>query len=425
MGIKDRRKYFWLDWVQFCLVVLLAPLFLFPSMKTIWIIGIVPIVWAFRWMKRKEPFERTILDLAIGVLAVAVFVTCLIVPDISFSLPKIAGVLFGLFWFYSAVALLKREMLMKWGIVALLGAGLVLGVGGSFDMIKGAEFPSIGKVLKIVPEIKLKLPGAEQGINPNPLAGTLILVIPLSLILIFSCFSKNKEDRFTRNKLLSIFVFIFLAVSLAVLCSVLFLTQSVGSWFAVMISGLVLIFPGKWKRWGLVLAFLLMGFVILSRPERILVKGNAVKDYIAEKKIGVREPFWMAGIKTIKEYPLSGIGMNRIRLLPSVGYESSHVHNQLIHTAAELGIPALVAYLAILIGAGWMCYKVWLQSGVGWMRAAALGLGAGQMAHFVFGMGDSIPLGAKPGVFFWFSLALITAMFNYIKRKEFSVQDPE
>jgi O-antigen ligase len=174
-----------------------------------------------------------------------------------------------------------------------------------------------------------------------------------------------------------------------------------------------------------VLAFLLMGFVILSRPERILVKGNAVKDYIAEKKIGVREPFWMAGIKTIKEYPLSGIGMNRIRLLPSVGYESSHVHNQLIHTAAELGIPALVAYLAILIGAGWMCYKVWLQSGVGWMRAAALGLGAGQMAHFVFGMGDSIPLGAKPGVFFWFSLALITAMFNYIKRKEFSVQDPE
>jgi O-antigen/teichoic acid export membrane protein len=43
-------------------------------------------------------------------------------------------------------------------------------------------------------------------------------------------------------------------------------------------------------------------------------------------------------------------------------------------------------------------------------------LGAGQLAHFLFGMGDSIPLGAKPGVLFWISLALIAGIYNYTLR---------
>jgi len=30
----------------------------------------------------------------------------------------------------------------------------------------------------------------------------------------------------------------------------------------------------------------------------------------------------------------------------------------------------------------------------------------------IWGMGDSIPLGAKPGIFFWASLALITAIYK-------------
>jgi hypothetical protein len=50
------------------------------------------------------------------------------------------------------------------------------------------------------------------------------------------------------------------------------------------------------------------------------------------------------------------------------------------------------------------------------MRDAARGLGAGQLAYFIFGMGDSIPLGAKAGVFFWALLALIAAMYNYARR---------
>jgi hypothetical protein len=47
------------------------------------------------------------------------------------------------------------------------------------------------------------------------------------------------------------------------------------------------------------------------------------------------------------------------------------------------------------------------------MRLIVLGLGCGQMAHFLFGLVDSIPLGAKVGIFFWLSIGLITAIYNF------------
>ena len=104
--------------------------------------------------------------------------------------------------------------------------------------------------------------------------------------------------------------------------------------------------------------------------------------------------------------------MNRLRLDPGIGYENAHAHNQFITTGAELGIPGLVAYIAILIGAGWMAWVVWKRSGDPWMRAAAAGLIAGQLAFHIFGLGDAIPLGSKPNALFWVSLALITAIYK-------------
>ena len=139
-----------------------------------------------------------------------------------------------------------------------------------------------------------------------------------------------------------------------------------------------------------------------------------------KKDILAREPWWKIGFQTVKDHPFSGIGLNWMR--KSNGIDSTHVHNHFLHTAAELGIPALIAYLAILIGAVYMAYYVWNKSNIGWMRIAARGLACGQIAHIIFGIGDSISLGAKPGVFFWFSLGLITAIYNFTLKKEGQIQ---
>ena len=46
---------------------------------------------------------RTILDWAIAGLVIQIFVTCFVVLDISFSLSKIAGALYGILLFYALV----------------------------------------------------------------------------------------------------------------------------------------------------------------------------------------------------------------------------------------------------------------------------------------------------------------------------------
>jgi len=185
--------------------------------------------------------------------------------------------------------------------------------------------------------------------------------------------------------------------------------MSISSWIGLIISIWILLLSWKWKKWSLVLILLIVTFIFLLSPAKITQSINMIK-----KDIAVRETLWSVGVSTINQNPLFGIGMNRIRQIPSVGYTHAHAHNHLVHTAAELGIPGLIAYLSILIAAGYMCFTIWRKSDIGWMRISALGLGCGQFAHLIFGMADSIPLGAKVGIFFWFSLGLITAIYNYV-----------
>ena len=167
------------------------------------------------------------------------------------------------------------------------------------------------------------------------------------------------------------------------------------------------------KKLSLILVFLLGTAILLLNFDKAI----SIFDVNKQKLLG-REYKWIVGINTVSQNPFFGIGMNRLRQLPTMGYTTAHAHNHFIHTGAELGIPGLIAYLAILIGAGYMCFEIWRKSKIGWMRIATLGLGCGQLAHFIFGMSDSIPLGAKVGIFFWFSLGLISAIYNYMMKKD-------
>lgn len=408
-----KPKNYWIDWIQLSLIGLTAPFFLFPSMKYVWVFLIVPVIWTSRSLIKKRFLERTVLDWAVVILLIQVFATCVIVPDLGFSLSKIAGVLFGVFFFYSIIALLTTEKLIKWGIIAFLCGGLALSGVSILGMrwTYADDFKKLTATFeKIIPKINWNLPGAEEGFNPNAIGGVLILIFPLCLVLFFSHFKRNKE-----NHLISYKVFPLIAVSviLFVTSSVLFFTQSKGSWIGLIVSIWILLFPWRWKKWSLVL-ILISGVAITSLSYN---KKNSIFD-ITKKKLPAREFKWNVGVNTISQNPLFGIGMNRFRQIPSIGYEKSHAHNHLLHTAAELGIPGLIAYLTILIGTGYICLEIWRKSNIGWMRMTTLGLGCGQLAHLIFGITDSIPLGAKVGLFFWFSLGLIAAMHNYLMKEQ-------
>jgi putative inorganic carbon (HCO3(-)) transporter len=381
------------------LVAATAPIFLFPRPGWTWVFVLVPAVWMLRLRGGvgRGAIERTPLDWGIGLLVVQIAVSCVIVPNIVLSLPKIAGTLFGIILFYSALAVLSSEKVIKTGMIFLLAAGSALAVFGVIGMMLGAEEPLLKLLPRLTTGIPLhnwKLPGAESGINPNALAGSLCFVIPLALVLLFS--GKARVARIASFGTVSL---VFLAV--------MFLSQAFGAWIALLISMGLVGMKKKKRLWIAAGGVLILGFFLFSRPARTLVR----------EKFEIRYGLWSTGVTAVQKHPLLGIGMDRLRYNPGIGYELAHAHNQLIHTAAELGIPGVVAYLAILIGAGWMCLEVSKRAKAAWMRDAARGLGAGQLAFLIFGMGDAIPLGGKNGVFFWVSLALIAAMYNYVNRR--------
>jgi putative inorganic carbon (HCO3(-)) transporter len=94
----------------------------------------------------------------------------------------------------------------------------------------------------------------------------------------------------------------------------------------------------------------------------------------------------------------------------SITTDPAHSHNQLLQAALDLGLPGLIAYLAIWMGAAALLYTVARRKRNPPHRLVATALAAGILAHFLFGMVDAIPLGSKAGVFTWMMLGLVVGL---------------
>jgi putative inorganic carbon (HCO3(-)) transporter len=423
------------DRLELALLAAMAPFFVFPKTETVWSYLVFPVIWILRWVVegkgeveqkggtiralRGLTAHRTIIDLAIAVFAIQLFISCLVVADIEASLPKISGILYGILVFYALVRVLKSRRLIRAGIGVFIAGGVTLTVIGMMGMFESRE-PFADKLLtflfKKVPHKNWGFQGAELGLNPNAVAGVMTIFIPLSIVIAVWVLTNKRGRESTLSYLQGLAAVVFAVLS-CFFCFVLFLTQSVASWLALGISLWLVLPTWKIKAVGLLPALAFVFAVLVFLPGKVNQDTNKEQLLFLKKKVEDRDILWAAGLKAVSEKPITGIGVNQLRMRPGFGYETSHAHNHMLHTAAELGIPGLVAYLAILIGAGWMSWEVWRKATVGWMRVAAQGLAAGQLAHFIFGLGDSIPLGAKPGIFFWVSLALIAAMYHYMRRE--------
>jgi putative inorganic carbon (HCO3(-)) transporter len=96
-----------------------------------------------------------------------------------------------------------------------------------------------------------------------------------------------------------------------------------------------------------------------------------------------------------------------------------HAHNEFLQAALDLGIPGMIAFLALYIGSFWMLADIWKATRVSLSdgddqslitRFLTLGLAGSLVAHFIFGLTDAVALGAKPGILFWMLLGLVTAL---------------
>jgi putative inorganic carbon (HCO3(-)) transporter len=87
-----------------------------------------------------------------------------------------------------------------------------------------------------------------------------------------------------------------------------------------------------------------------------------------------------------------------------------HAHNNPLQAAVDLGVFGLLAYLALLIAFFYSAIRTYRRTQERFIRGVIVGLGAGMVAHQIFGITDAFMLGTKPGLIMWVFLGIMAAL---------------
>jgi putative inorganic carbon (HCO3(-)) transporter len=352
-------------------------------------------------------------DWPISLLVLMVLVTCWVTAAPDITIPQVLRLLVGIGMYYAIVNWSTSTIRMRWLLRGLWLAGLLLALY-AFISVQWADT----KLYFIPASIYTQFPTlVTDTANPNVMAGNLVILFPCALgVLLFS----GKHLRWF-DQGLSV-----LAASVIVI--VLILTQSRGGILALG-EILILLVVLRWKRGWILLAgaVVLVGVVVFfSGPTTILdvILANATLG-----GIDGRLEVWSRAVYMIQDFPFTGVGMGLYGRTADLLYPfflyapgtSSHAHNLFLQIAVDLGVPGLIAWLAIwilMISTAFQLYRHGRARQDGWAGGLGAGLLCSQIALVSHGMLDAVTWGmVKPAPLVWVIWGFTVAgWYVYVKR---------
>lgn len=350
--------------------------------------------------------------------------------DWRYSLPKVYGLLLGIVIFYGIVNTVRSLKTIYLAVIGLL----ILAVLVSLLGLVGTDWPEnklfdVHQIYDLLPRLLTEVPRSTSGggIQTNIVGGALAFFIPLIGSLFWDGGSFDPSHLFKNKRLISLVkvTYKLLLVLVLLLVSVtLVLTQSRGAFLATAVGlfGLAL-----WKDrrflWVILplaasLAILLWGF-----PESKIAGIFMTLDIYDVLNTSNRPDIWKRAFYLIQDFPLTGSGIGTFSRVvdlfyppfPGIFKEGIHAHNMFLSVAVDLGIPALVLYIARLSSVVSMVWTAYKRSHP-ILRTLLIGLTCGLLAHQVFGITDAFSLGTKLGVIMWIYFGLITAIYIHNDR---------
>lgn len=287
-------------------------------------------------------------------------------------------------------------------------------------------------IIRLLPTIPYRdyLPDAMLSFNPNEIAGALAWLCPLSLGLVFYPWGKMARGLSALGGGLALLA-LFLGQSRFALGGVL-LAWCVGAW----------LLPQQTRTRALLLAvgvgfIALEGAILFNRLPFNLADSDFIgaqnfqqsSDGLSnrdETTFSTRFQIWESGLKMLRDYPLTGVGMSLFRsvarrepyIIPHYAQTNTsppHAHNEWIDMGAEMGLLGLGVFI------GWhlvAAYLLW-QGGRSEPREArviCICVALGLMAHALFGIGDAIRIWDRFGFLFWWLLGLAAAQWTLYAR---------
>jgi len=134
----------------------------------------------------------------------------------------------------------------------------------------------------------------------------------------------------------------------------LVLTQVRSSWLGLVIAASLILFLYKPK--ALIIVPFAVGLFYLASPQPL--KKRALSSFNLKHPLNKpRIEYMRAGMKIIGDFPLFGTGPNTVEMvfqnpkygLSEVAKNNVHLHNNILQTGAERGIPTLLAWLTFMI----------------------------------------------------------------------------
>jgi putative inorganic carbon (HCO3(-)) transporter len=397
-------------------------------------IVLVALIWAARAWTTGRLSLATPLDLPILILLAWLPITLAVTAYPWLSLPKVYGVVLGAAIFYAIVNQVATRRDLAWAtfwlvvICAAISLAGLIGTDWVQNKIVSASF-IYDRLPRVIQGIPRSIAG---GFARNGVGGTLTFIVPLLACLVYMGDRTPVQDRATTRvkpiasdwlvmgRPYAMWVTPAAWVALVLSLLTLALTQSRGGIFGTAVGLLaVVIWRDKRIAWVLVLGAVGLVLALLAGQGGTLAEFLLRMD-AQSATLASRLEVWQRGVMMIQDFSLTGIGIGTYNNVAHSLYPFfiaapdelvAHAHNNLLEVAVDVGIPGLVAYVALLTGFVVCATRAYLASSDRTTRALLAGLSFGMLAHQVFGLTDAFILGTKPGLMLWIYSALAVVIY--------------
>lgn len=385
---------------EFGIVFIALTLPFIPTMAmcglTLYCVG----VFILKAARGKRTLRIEAVDVAVLIFMIFVFFGGVVSVDSSSSLKSAAVFLALMLNYFLAANLIRSKMLMTRVLNSLTLSMLItalIGLYQKFFMAANTTWHDTS----MFGDIGTRIYSTFQ--NPNVYGEYLVMAIPLSLALIFVCDSAAKKFP--------------VVVSAALAMLALVYTQSRGAWLAFMISMAIYLVI----KTGRTLVVFLLGIFSIPvlpfvLPESIVSRFMSIGN-LGDSSTSYRVSIWEAAMKMIGDFWAGGIGIGTAafsKVYPSyslAGIEAApHSHHLFLQIAIEMGIFALICFVAIIFmlilknSRGLMvCGK---KSGCTLISSAAL---CGILGMLMQGMTDYVWYNYRVFGMFWTVMGLCVA----------------
>ncbi|MEG6584022.1 O-antigen ligase family protein [Dendrosporobacter sp. 1207_IL3150] len=362
-------------------------------------------------VNRDFTFRRSPFDILIAVFVLISASSVLVSPDRNFSFYNYYHLMGRyIFIYYLVINNVHSLGQIKRIIWTVLSSAAVVTLYGFYQYFHGVDISSLEWVDgEQFPDLKVRVFSTLK--NPNLLAGFLVMTMAVACGL--GCKAVKIKTR-----MLFFGLFVLLGICLG-------LTYSRGAWVSVaFVIGVYGILYNKKILWLLLLApiALVLGHDALT--DRIMSIFNPT-----DTSSTLRMALWESTIAMISDKPLLGIGWGAYWLVyPQYDFFIQdakttifHAHNMYLNIAAEIGIPGLMVFLAIMYGHIKTALTIFDDTNERWLAGLLLGLVSALIGLAVSGFTDFIMFNIQMSMLFWLFNALIIVVWQQCCRFQNSV----